>query len=69
MKQSSINKFFGKPAAPKATAKPLGPTNAAREVSTGAKEVKSSEKEVKPSEKKRGRSGQVRGQHRRTCFG
>ena len=62
MKQSSINKFFGKPAAPKATAKPLGPSNAAREVSTAAKDVKS-------SEKKRERSGQVRGQHRGTCFG
>ena len=53
MKQSTIGKFFAKPAASQSAAKPLTPSNAAREVAPQAKGVKS-------PEKKRTREGQVK---------
>ena len=52
MKQSTLGSFFGKPAAPTATAKPLTPSNTAREATNQAKDVKS-------PEKKRARPAQV----------
>lgn len=52
MKQSTLGSFFGKPAAPKATAKPLTPSNAAREATNQAKDMI-------PPEKKRARPAQV----------
>ncbi|CAK0786390.1 hypothetical protein CVIRNUC_009603 [Coccomyxa viridis] len=44
MKQSTIGKFFGKPAVAQTGAKPLAPSNAARQVTAQAKEVKTPEK-------------------------
>ena len=53
MKQSTIGNFFGKPAVAQSGAKPLAPSNAARQVTVQAKEVKT-------PEKKRIRDEQVR---------
>ena len=44
MKQSTIGKFFGKPAVAQTGAKPLAPSNAARQVTAQAKEVRTPEK-------------------------
>ena len=44
MKQSTIGKFFGKPAVAQTGAKPLAPSNAARQMTAQTKEVKTPEK-------------------------
>lgn len=56
MKQSTIGKFFAKPAASQGAAKPLAPLKATRDANTSAKGSKS-------PEKKRARPGQVRRLH------
>ena len=53
MKQSTIGKFFAKPAAAQGAAKPLAPSNAVRDGNAAAKAVRSPEKKRARPEKVR----------------